>query len=70
MPLVQITMVSGRSTEQKHALIAQVSAAVANALDTPIDRVRVAIYEVSPDEWGIGGVPYTTARHPAREATS
>jgi 4-oxalocrotonate tautomerase len=64
MPFVQVTMVSGRTAEQKHALIAQVSAAVASALDTPVERVRVAIYEVSADEWGIGGVPYATARGP------
>ena len=64
MPFVQITMVSGRTAGQKHALIAQVSAAVASALDTPVERVRVAIYEVSGDEWGIGGVPYATARGP------
>jgi 4-oxalocrotonate tautomerase len=70
MPLVQVTMVAGRSAEQKHALIARVSAAVAETLGTPIERVRVAIYEVSPDEWGIGGVPYAVARRPAGETTS
>jgi len=64
MPFVQVTMVAGRTAGQKHALIAKVSAAVADALDTPIDRVRVAIYEVSPDEWGIGGQPYASARGP------
>jgi 4-oxalocrotonate tautomerase family enzyme len=62
MPFVQVTMVAGRTTEQKHALIAKVSEAVSSALDTPVDRVRVAIYEVSPDEWGIGGQPYAIAR--------
>ena len=64
MPFVQVTMVSGRTAEQKHALIAEVSAAVSSALDTPVERVRVAIYEVSGDEWGIGGVPYAIARGP------
>ena len=64
MPFVQVTMMSGRTAEQKHALIAQVSAAVSSALDTPVERVRVAIYEVSADEWGIGGVPYAVARGP------
>ena len=64
MPFVQVTMVAGRTAGQKHALIAKVSAAVAEALDTPINRVRVAIYEVSPDEWGIGGQPYATAHGP------
>jgi 4-oxalocrotonate tautomerase len=62
MPFVQVTMVSGRTTEQKHDLIAKVSAAVSDALDTPVDAVRVAIYEVSPDEWGIGGRPYGEVR--------
>lgn len=62
MPLVQVTMVRGRTVEQKHALIASVSAAVAESLGTPIERVRVAIYEVGPDEWGIGGRPHSVAR--------
>lgn len=62
MPLVQVTMVRGRTVEQKHALIASVSAAVATSLGTPVERVRVAIYEVGPDEWGIGGQPYSVAR--------
>jgi 4-oxalocrotonate tautomerase len=62
VPFVQVTLVSGRTPEQKHALIRAISQAVADSLDTPLDRVRVAIYEVSGDEWGIGGVPYTVAR--------
>ncbi len=62
MPFVQVTMVSGRTTEQKRDLIAKVSAAVSDALDAPVESVRVAIYEVSTDEWGIGGVPYAEAR--------
>ena len=62
MPFVQVTMVRGRTVEQKHALIAAVSQAVASSLDTPVERVRVAIYEVGPDEWGIGGQPYSVAR--------
>jgi 4-oxalocrotonate tautomerase len=62
MPFVQVTMVAGRTRQQKHDMIAAVSAAVAQSLDTPVDRVRVAIYEVSVDDWGIGGVPYAVAR--------
>jgi 4-oxalocrotonate tautomerase len=62
MPFVQVTLVRGRTVEQKHAMIAAVSAAVASSLDTPLERVRVAIYEVGQDEWGIGGQPYSAAR--------
>jgi 4-oxalocrotonate tautomerase len=64
MPMVQITMVAGRTVEQKHALIASVSSAVSESLGTAIERVRVAIYEVSADEWGIGGQPYAAVRGP------
>ncbi len=69
MPFVQVTMIAGRTTAQKHALIRAVSDAVANTLDTPVERVRVAIYEVSTDEWGIGGVSYAEARGPGASGT-
>lgn len=62
MPFVQVTLVEGRSMQQKHALIAAVTEAIVTSLNTPADRVRVAIYEVSQDEWGIGGVPYSITR--------
>ena len=69
MPFVQVTMVRGRTVEQKRALIASVSAAVASSTDTPVERVRVAIYEVGPEEWGIGGQPYSVVRgEPGRPA--
>jgi 4-oxalocrotonate tautomerase len=68
MPFIQVTMVSGRTVEQKHALIAGLTQAAADALGTPADRVRVAIYEVSQDDWGIGGLPHSVARGPRAAA--
>ena len=62
MPLVQVTMVEGRTVEQKHDLIKKLTEAVHEALGTDHSRVRVAIYEVSPDDWGIGGEPYAKVR--------
>lgn len=62
MPFVQVTMVRGRTVEQKRALIASVSQAVASSTGTPVERVRVAIYEVGQEEWGIGGQPYSDVR--------
>ncbi len=62
MPLIQVTMVEGRSTEQKHALIRSLSQSMADTLEVPLERIRVAIYEISGDEWGIGGEPFTTVR--------
>lgn len=62
MPMVQVTMLEGRTVEQKHALIKELSEAVHRTLEVPIERVRIAIYEVSADDWGIGGVPVSVAR--------
>lgn len=62
MPLIQVTMVEGRTTEQKHALIRNLSASMSETLGVPLERIRVAIYEVSADEWGIGGEPFSAAR--------
>lgn len=64
MPLIQVTMVEGRTTEQKHALIRELSATMANTLEVPLERIRVAIYEISPDDWGIGGEPFAAVRGP------
>lgn len=62
MPLIQVTMVEGRTTEQKHALIRSLSSAMAETLEVPLERIRVAIYEITADEWGIGGEPFSVAR--------
>jgi len=55
MLVLKITMVRGRTPEQKEALIAQLSQTAAKHLDWPLEEVRVAIYEVAEQEWGIGG---------------
>ena len=62
MPLIQVTMVEGRTVEQKHALIRNLSESMAETLEVPLERIRVAIYEISADEWGIGGHPFSVAR--------
>lgn len=62
MPLIQVTMVEGRTVEQKHALIRNLSQSMAETLEVPLERIRVAIYEISSDEWGIGGQPFSVAR--------
>ena len=62
MPLIQVTMVEGRTVEQKHALIRNLSQSMAATLEVPLERIRVAIYEISADEWGIGGQPFSVAR--------
>ncbi|SIS97287.1 4-oxalocrotonate tautomerase [Alicyclobacillus vulcanalis] len=56
MPLVQVTMVEGRSPEQKRALIEKVTDAVVDTLGAKRETVRVILYEVPKSHWGVGGV--------------
>ena len=62
MPFIQITMMEGRTVEQKHDLIKRLTDATAEALGGDPQSIRVAIYEVSSDDWGIGGVPVSVLR--------
>ena len=64
MPFVQITMLEGRTIEQKHDLIKRLTDATAEALGGDPARIRVVIYEVSHDAWGIGGQPVSATISP------
>jgi 4-oxalocrotonate tautomerase len=55
MPLAQISMLEGRSDDQKRAVIEKVTAALVEAVGVPIETVRVVITEVPKTQWGIGG---------------
>lgn len=56
MPLVEITMIEGRDLDQKRALITGVTDAVERAIGAPRASIRVAIREIPPEHWAIGGV--------------
>lgn len=55
MPLAQISILEGRSDEQKRAVIAEVTDALVRSLDAPPENVRVVINEVPKMNWGIAG---------------
>lgn len=55
MPLVQVSIVEGRSPERKRALVERVTDAVVETLDVERAQVRILIYEVPPAHWAIGG---------------
>jgi 4-oxalocrotonate tautomerase len=55
MPFIQMTLLKGRSVEQKRELISKLNAAAAEVLGGDPARIRVALVEVSGDDWGIGG---------------
>jgi 4-oxalocrotonate tautomerase len=57
MPLVQVTMLEGRTPEQKRALHAEVTEAVIRALGVKPESIRTVIYEVPAAHWAVGGEP-------------
>jgi 4-oxalocrotonate tautomerase len=56
MPFAQIYMLEGRTEEQKRAVIEKVTQALVEAVDAPVNTVRVLIQEVPKTNWGIAGV--------------
>jgi len=57
MPLAQLYIGTGRSTEQKKLLIEKVNAAMAEAMGPLQQPVWVVINEVPLSQWGVDGVP-------------
>jgi 4-oxalocrotonate tautomerase len=57
MPIVSITMLKGRTPEQKSRLLKDVTEAIHRAIDTPKDNVRIVLNEVEPENIAIAGVP-------------
>ena len=62
MPFIQVTMLSGRTVEQKHDLMRRLTDVTADVLGGDPARIRVALYEVSPDDWAVGGEPISKVR--------
>ena len=55
MPLVEVTLVEGRSPEELRALLAEVHDAVVRAVAAPPESVRVVLREVPATHWSAGG---------------
>lgn len=56
MPLIEVTLVEGRTREQLRALISGLTAAACEAVDAPKQSVRVVVREVPPTHWAAGDV--------------
>jgi len=62
MPLVEVTLVEGRTPEQIRALITGLTAAVVAAVDAPRENVRVVVREVPATHWAAGDVTIAERR--------
>ncbi len=56
MPLVQASILEGRSQAQKEAFCKAVADAAVEHLNVQLPQVRVIISEVPAEHWTIGGV--------------
>jgi 4-oxalocrotonate tautomerase len=56
MPLVEITMRTGRTDDQVRALVSEVTEAVVNTVHVPAERVRVLVHELEASRIAVGGV--------------
>jgi len=55
MPFVEISILEGRTPEQKEALIIKTTDMMCEVLGSPKSAVRVKINEMKAEHWGIAG---------------
>jgi 4-oxalocrotonate tautomerase len=68
MPLIEVTMMEGRTVEQKRKMVADVTTAVETALGAQRQTIRVAIREIPAEHWAVGGE--TIAARQERETSA
>lgn len=56
MPIAQIHIVEGRTPDQKQQLIRAVTEAIQQSLGAPLESIRVLLYDVPKENWGVAGV--------------
>jgi 4-oxalocrotonate tautomerase len=56
MPLVEVSLIEGRPAELEEELIAELTETVVRVLDAPRESVRVILYGVPAERWGVAGV--------------
>lgn len=57
MPIIEITLIEGRTREQKLTLMREVTSAVERSLDVKPETIRVILREIPPAHFAVGGVP-------------
>jgi len=56
MPLVQITLLTGRTLDQRRAMVEQVTDAIVDSIGVAPEAVRIYLREITPDDCAFGGV--------------
>jgi len=63
MPLIEVTLVEGRSPSQLRELISSLTLAASNTIDAPKASVRVVVREVPDTHWAAGDVTIAERNH-------
>jgi 4-oxalocrotonate tautomerase len=56
MPLVHITLIEGRTTEQKRQAAKKITEAIVETLNCPVDAVKIAFHDISQGDYASGGI--------------
>ncbi|MBB6260627.1 4-oxalocrotonate tautomerase [Paenochrobactrum gallinarii] len=59
MPLVRISMLSGRSDEKKHELAQEITKSFERVWNNKPEAITIIFDEVEKADWVVGGVPYS-----------
>lgn len=54
MPIINASILAGRTIDQKRALVRELAEGAVRALGVREDQVRVIVTEVAPEHWGVG----------------
>jgi 4-oxalocrotonate tautomerase len=56
MPLIEVTLVEGRSPDKLRALMSALTQATVDSVGAPLESIRVVVREVPPTHWAAGDV--------------
>jgi len=62
MPLVEVTLVEGRTPEQLRSLLSALTMAVHESVAAPVESIRVVVREVPATHWAAGDVTIAERR--------
>lgn len=57
MPIVDITLIEGRTPEAKERLMRKVTDAIVESIGAPPDSIRIILREIPAAHFGVAGVP-------------
>lgn len=55
MPIIQVSIVSGRSPDKVERLIRELTNVTAEILEAPVETIKVLVTELEPTHWGSNG---------------